>query len=105
MSEVLVAFPIDRVTAPPLVPDQLAEILEEADTYLTLLGSEPLDVVADLATSLTETANEAGACEIAAAADAVRRIAAGPRPATLTGAMRDLSDALTRAQHQLHPAP
>jgi hypothetical protein len=102
MADIPAASPIKHVTAPSLVPSELAEILHDADAYLTLLGCEPLDVVADLATSLTATANDAGAREIAEAAEAVRRIAAGRRPATLTGAMRNLSDALTRAQHELH---
>ena len=91
-----------HVVAPSLAPLDFAEILQDADALLKLMGSEPLDVVADLANSLTGYANEVGALEIAQAADSVRRIASGHKPVALAGAMRDLTDAITRARHEYH---
>jgi hypothetical protein len=91
-----------HVVAPPLAPSGFLEILQDADALLALMGSEPLGVVADLADALTVSANGAGAQEIAQAASAVSRIASGPQPVALAGAMRDLTAAIIRAQHAYH---
>jgi hypothetical protein len=91
-----------HVEAPSLAPTGFNEMLRDADALLELMGSEPLDVVAQLANSLTRSANDAGAVEIAAAASAVRRIASAHKPVALAGPMRDLTAAITRARHECH---
>jgi len=88
-----------EVVAPCLAPNDFAEILQDADELLALMGSTPLEVVADLANTLSVSANGAEAWEIAEAANAVRRIASGHQAATLTVAMRNLTEAIARAQH------
>lgn len=88
--------------APALGPIDFAEMLRDADALLALMGSEPLKVVADLANSLTGSANDAGAVEIAEAATAVRRIASGQKPVVLAGPMRELTAAIARARHECH---
>lgn len=88
--------------SPSLAPSEFVEMLRDADTLLTLMGSEPLRVVADLANELTARANDAGAREIANAARKVGRIASGHRDVALAGAMRDLTSAITRAQREYH---
>ena len=94
-----------HITSPPLAPMGLAEFLRDADALLTLMGSESLDVVAQLAHSLNHSASDAGATELAEAARALRRIASGRQPVTLVGAMHNLSAALARAQREYHLAP
>lgn len=90
--------PIDHVVAPPLAPQNFAEMLQDADELLALIANQPLPTVAEVAQSLTHCANEAGAREIAEAANAVSRIASGHQAAVLAGAIRDLSAAITQAQ-------
>jgi hypothetical protein len=84
--------------APPLVPIGITDILRDADTLLELMGKEPLDVVAELANTLTVSAHEAGARDIEEAASNVRRLASGRGPVALTGAMRALTDAIARTE-------
>jgi hypothetical protein len=87
--------------APPLAPTGLNEILRDADALLELMAKEPLDVVAELAHTLTISAHEAGAREIEDAASDVRRLASGRGPVALTGAMRALTDAIARTERTL----
>ena len=89
-------FATIRHIAPPLVPGKLDGVLRDADLLLTLMGRETLAVVASLAGALTASAHHVGAIEIEAAASNIRRIASGIGPVALTGAMRDLSEALDR---------
>ena len=86
--------------SPSLVP-QLSDILRDADAFLELMGREPLDVVADLANTLRASAHDAGAWEIEDAANNVRRIVSGQSPVALTGAIRALTDAITRTERRL----
>jgi hypothetical protein len=88
--------------SPSLAPGGFVEMLQEADTLLALMGSEPLCVVADLANELTARANDAGAPEIANAASKVSRLASGHREVVLAGAIRDLTSAITQAQRDYH---
>jgi hypothetical protein len=100
MTNAHTSYPVaGHVISPSLAPSNFVEILERADSLLALMGSETLDVVADLADSLTGSANDAGATEIAEAANVVRRIASGHKPVALAGAMRDLTAAIARARH------
>jgi hypothetical protein len=85
-----------RDGASPSLAPQLDEILRDADVLLELIGREPLDVVADLANTLRASAHDAGAREIEAAANDVRRVISGRNPVALTGAIRALTDAITR---------
>ncbi len=89
----------------PLAPLDLAEVLRDADALLDLMGRESLDVVADLAHSLTDTATYAGAVEVARAANAVLCVVSGPKPVTLVSAMHNLTAAIERAQHDCHLPP
>lgn len=91
-----------QIEAPALVPSDFVDVLRDADALLALMGSEELCVVADLADGLNASAIGAGASQIAEAASAVKRIASGHRPVALTGAMRDLTEAIARAQHEYH---
>jgi hypothetical protein len=84
--------------APPLAPIGVTDILRDADALLELMGKEPLDVVAELANTLTVSAHEAGARDIEEAASNVRRLASGRGPVALTGAMRALTDAIARTE-------
>jgi uncharacterized protein YjgD (DUF1641 family) len=84
--------------APPLAPIGINDILRDADVLLELMAKEPLGVVAELANTLTVSAHEAGARDIEEAASNVRRLASGHGPVTLTGAMRALTDAITRTE-------
>jgi hypothetical protein len=87
--------------APPLVPAELDEVLHAADALLTLMAREALAVVAKLAGTLIASAHHVGAWEIEAAAGNIRRIASGTGPVVLTGAMRDLTDAIARIERGL----
>jgi hypothetical protein len=101
MADTPLAFDVGRqAVAPSTVPGDLARILRDADALLSLMGSGELCVVAGVASSLKMAATEAGASEIAEAASAVKRIASGHRPVALTGAMRELTDAIARARHK-----
>ncbi len=93
---------VGHVIAPSLAPGEFAELLQGADAFLEMMGSEPLDVVADLANILTVCATGASARDVAEAAGAVGRIASGRQPVALAGAMRNLTEAITRAQHEYH---
>lgn len=93
---------IAQVSAPPLAPRNLVEILREADALLALIGNRPLDTVAELADTLTRSANEAGADEVAQAASTVSHIASGRQAVVLAGAIRDLTAAIARARHAYH---
>ena len=66
--------------APPLAPIGITDILRDADVLLQLMGKEPLDVVAELADTLTVSAHEVGARDIEEAASNVRRLASGRGP-------------------------
>src|SRR5881396_1288822 len=92
----------DHSVAPPTVPNNFAEMLREADEVLALLESESLDIVAELANSLSVSARGTGAGQIAEAADVVHRIASGHHMVTLTGAIRDLSTAIARTRCEYH---
>lgn len=87
--------------APPLVPAELDNVLRDADALLTLMGREALSVVAKLAGTLTASAHLVGAGEIESAASNIRRIALGAGPVVLTGAMRDLTNAIARTARVL----
>jgi hypothetical protein len=88
--------------SPSLAPASFVEMLRDADQLLALMGSEPLDVVADLASHLTECANDAGAREVAHAASVVGRIASAHDGVALTSAMNNLTSAITDAQRAYH---
>jgi hypothetical protein len=90
-----------RPLAPPLVPDGVNDILRDADVLLALMGKESLDVVADLANTLTVSAHDAGAADIEEAARNLGRLAAGRGPVVLAGAMRALTDAIARTERAL----
>lgn len=102
MADAVGTFAGRDVVAPSLAPNDFVGILQDADALLALMGRQTLDVVANLAHALTVSANSAKAWEIAEAASAVRRNALGRHAAMLTGAMRALSDAIARAQHECH---
>jgi len=87
--------------APPLVPVGINDILRDADALLALMGKESLDVVADLANTLTVSAHAAGALDIEAAAHNIQRVASGRGPVILAGAMRALTDAIARTERAL----
>ena len=55
-------------------------------------------IVAALAHTMTGSARGVGAWKVAAAAEAVQRLADRPGPATLTGAMNKLSAAVAETQ-------
>jgi len=88
--------------SPSLVPASFVEMLRDADQLLALMGSEPLGVVADLASHLTASANDAGASEVARAASMVGRLASAHDGVALTGAMHHLTSAITDAQRAYH---
>jgi hypothetical protein len=92
---------VKLANTPPLVPIGIHDILRDADALLELMGKETLDVVADLANTLTISAHDAGACEIEEAASNVRRLASSHGPVALTGAMRALTDAIARTESTL----
>ena len=83
-------------------PGGFFEMLRDADTLLELMSCEPLGVVGRLAAQLTECANDAGAYEVANAADTVRRIASMREGASLAGAMQRLASAISHAQRTYH---
>jgi hypothetical protein len=87
--------------APPLAPVGLNDILQDADALLELMGKESLDVVADLANTLSVSAHDAGASDIEEAARNLGRVAAGRGPVVLAAAMRALTDAITRTERAL----
>jgi hypothetical protein len=87
--------------APPLAPIGINDILRDADVLIELMGKEPLGVVAELASTLTVSAHQAGARDIEDAASNVRRLASGHSPVALTGAMRELTDAIARTERAL----
>jgi hypothetical protein len=86
---------------PPLVPVGIHDIVRDADALLELMGREPLNVVAELADTLTASAHQAGAWDIEEAASQVRRMASRHGPVMLAGAMRALSDAIARTENAL----
>jgi hypothetical protein len=87
--------------APPLVPAELDGVVRDADALLTLMGRETLSAVAGLAEALTASAHLAGASEIEVAASIIGRIASGAGPVVLTGAMRDLTNAIAHTERRL----
>src|SRR5580692_2514765 len=87
--------------SPPLAPIGINDILRDADVLIELMGKEPLGVVAELANTLTVSAHQAGARDIEEAASNVRRLASGHGPVALTGAMRELTDAIARTERAL----
>lgn len=89
------------IAAPSIAPISFIDVLEHADELLALMASAPLEVVTELASSLTKFATDAGAAEIAEAASSLRRIASEPGPVALTAAMRDLTFAIGRARHSV----
>jgi hypothetical protein len=90
-----------RPLAPPLAPVGINDILQDADALLALMGKESLDVVADLANTLTVSAHDAGALDIEEAAGNVRRVASGHGAVVLAGAIRELTDAIARTERAL----
>lgn len=102
-AEVADAAGVAHVASPSLAPMDLVQVLQDADSLLTLIANRPLPMVAEVAQNLMDSASEAGAQELAQAARAVNRIASGHHQAVaLAGAIRDLSAALTRAQREYH---
>jgi hypothetical protein len=87
--------------SPPLAPKDVHDVVRDADAVVDLMGRETLSMVAELAETLTVSAHDAGAWDIEAAASNVRRLASGQSPVLLTGAMRALTDAITRTEKQL----
>jgi HPt (histidine-containing phosphotransfer) domain-containing protein len=109
-----------RVTAPPLAPaDQIIdldhlgrmtlgdpglerEVLQlfdqQAGMLLERMTREAPRIVAALAHTLIGSARGVGAWKVAAAAEAVQRLAGTPGPATLTAAMNRLSTAVAETQ-------
>jgi HPt (histidine-containing phosphotransfer) domain-containing protein len=109
-----------RVSAPPLAPadqmidlDHLArmtlgepklerEVLglfdQQAEMLLERMTSEAPRVIAALAHTLIGSARGVGAWKLAAAAEAVEKIASAPGPTTLTAAMNRLSSAVAETQ-------
>jgi hypothetical protein len=87
--------------APPLAPTGINDILRDADALVELMAKEPLNVVAELARTLTVSAHEAGARDIEDAASNVRRLASGQGPVALASAMRALTDAIARTGRAL----
>jgi hypothetical protein len=90
-----------RPLAPPLAPIGINEILQDADALIALMGKESLDVVAELAHTLTVSAHDAGAWDIEEAARNVGRLAASRGPVVLAGAMRALTDAIASTERSL----
>jgi len=70
----------------------------QAGMLLARMTCEPPKAVAALAHTLTGSARSVGAWKVAAASEAVERLASSPGPATLTGAMNRLSTAVAEAQ-------
>lgn len=91
---------IAHIVAPSLAPKTFMEILQDADALLALIGNRPLPTVAEVALTLSHSANEAGSRELAEAAIAVSRIASGHQAVALAGAIRDLAAAIARAQQE-----
>ena len=98
MSDSAINAPSMHGSASPSLVPRLGDILRDADVLLELMGREPLDVVADLANTLCASAQHAGAWEIEAAANDVRRVVSGRSPIALTGAIHTLTDAITRTE-------
>jgi hypothetical protein len=93
--------PTKTVAAPPLSPVGIHDILRDADALLTLMGRESLDVVAELANTLTVSAHDAGALEIEEAASNLRRLASCHGTIALAGAIRALSDSIAKTERSL----
>jgi hypothetical protein len=91
-----------RSPSPPLVPSNFAEMLQDAEDMLVVMGSKSLEEVAELARALSVSAFDAGAWEIAEVAAAVQHIASGGQPVVLAGAMRDLAAAVARIRRDHH---
>jgi len=98
MSAKVVEFSDIRAIAPPLAPEGLSGILQNADALLALMGREPLDVVTELADELVRSAHDSGAAEIEAAATDIRRLACARGPVALAGAMHALTEAIARTE-------
>ena len=94
--------PVCQIEPRPVARIDFSTMLRDADALLGMMGREPLDVVANLASSVSNSATDAGDLEIAEAASAIQRIASSHRPAALTGSMRDLTAAIARARHARH---
>jgi hypothetical protein len=103
MSTSVSKLPGVSAIAPALAPVGLNDILEDAEALLALMGRESLRAVAELADALRRSAHEAGATEIEAAANEVRRVASGQGPVALAGAMRALSEAIARTESLVEP--
>lgn len=101
MSDFTTELSAARPIAPPLAPIAVHDILRHADALLALMGKESLDVVAELANTLTVSAHDAGAREIEEAAINVRHLASCRGPVALAGAMRALTDAIARTERAL----
>jgi len=84
--------------APPLAPVSINDILRDADALVALMGKESLDVVAELANTLTISAHAAGARDIEEAARDVQRAASADGPVVLAAAMRALTEAIARTE-------
>ena len=114
------AIEVAETVAPPLAPAEQAidlaqlsrmslgernlerEVLTlfdlQAGILLQRMTSEEPKYVAALAHTLTGSARGVGAWKVAAAAEAVERLASGPAPVVLINAMNRLSAAVTEAQ-------
>ncbi len=93
--------PARTVAAPPLSPVDIHDILRDTDALLTLMGRESLDVVAELANTLTVSAHDAGAREIEEAASNLQRLASCHGAIALASAIRALSDTIAKTKRSL----
>ena len=98
MSNPVAKSPGVQRIAPPLAPVAIHDILRDADALLALMGKETLGVVAELAKTLTLSAQDIGARDIEEAASNVRRLVSSGGPVALAGAMRALTDAIARTE-------
>jgi hypothetical protein len=89
------------LAAPSVVPGDLSAILQDADALLFRMSQESLRVVTELADELVRSAHGAGAAEIEAAANDIRRLASGNGLVALTGAMHALTTAIAHTESQL----
>ena len=101
MSGKVVTHESAKLAAPPIVPDDLSAVVQDADTLLVLMSQESLRVVTELAGELIRSAHDAGAVEIEAAASDIRRLASGNGLVALTGAMHTLTTAIAHTESQL----
>jgi len=86
---------------PKLEREVLQLFDQQAEMLLEHMTSEAPRVIAALAHTLVSSARDVGAWKLAAAAEAVEKIAAAPGPTTLTAAMNRLSSAVAETQEAI----